>query len=89
MDRYYVDLNTAEDREQLYDTLTAILPLPEWCGRNLDALYDVFTGEMRDARIFFRGSARAEEQLGGYYSMFQTMCREACEQNDSLQIFFL
>ncbi len=88
MDRYFIDLTQVEDRGQLYDRLTDSLPLPEWCGRNLDALYDVFTGELHDVRIFFRGSSEAEENLGGYFSMFQTMCQEASEQNSALEIFF-
>lgn len=88
MERFFINLTSVKDREQLYDRLTAVLPLPEWCGRNLDALYDAFTGEMHDVRIFFRGASEAEEKLGGYFSMFQTMCEEACEQNLSLEIFF-
>ena len=55
MERFFIDLTSVKDREQLYDRLNAVLPLPEWCGRNLDALYDAFTGEMHDVRIFFRG----------------------------------
>ena len=88
MERFFIDLTQAEDRGQLYDRLTEALPLPEWCGRNLDALYDVFTGEFHDVRIFFRGESVAEENLGGYFSMFKTMCQDATEQNPELEIYF-
>ena len=88
MERFFIDLTQAEDRGQLYDRLTESLPLPEWCGRNLDALYDVFTGELHDVRIFFRGESVAEENLARYFSMFKTMSQEAAEQNPELEIFF-
>ena len=31
------------NREMLHDTLSTALRLPEWYGRNLDALYDCLT----------------------------------------------
>ena len=75
-------------RQSMHDHLARRLELPDYYGRNLDALYDVFTGELHDVRIFFRGESVAEENLGGYFSMFKTMCQEASEQNPELEIFF-
>ena len=40
---YIIDLTGTEDRAQLHDRIEQGLPLPEWYGRNLDALYDVLT----------------------------------------------
>ena len=88
-DIYYIDLSEIYDREALYEKLFKILPLPEYCGRNLDALYDVFTGEFSDCRLFFSGAKLLEENLSGYGSMLRTMCQEAAENNPGLEIFFL
>lgn len=89
MERYYIDLSEIQTRNQLYDCLAEALPLPDGCGRNLDALYDMFTGEMGEARIFFSHGNEAESRLDGYFVMFQTMCREAADANPKLQIFFI
>lgn len=86
-DIYYIDLRTIHDRESLYDKIMEILPLPKYCGRNLDALYDAFTGELSDCRIFLLGREELEEQLEGYATVFLNMCREADEANPTLQIF--
>lgn len=88
-DIYYIDLSEVQDRETLYERLFEILPLPEYCGRNLDALYDAFTGEISDSRVFFTGFDALEENLSGYGSVFRAMCEEASEANPTLELFFV
>ena len=88
MRKIVLDLSGAQSRGQMHELLAESFSFPDWYGRNLDALYDVFTGELHDVRIFFRGESVAEENLGGYFSMFKTMCQEASEQNPELEIFF-
>lgn len=87
-DIYYIDLSEVYDREALYERLFEILPLPDYCGRNLDALYDAFTGEV-SGRVFFTGLDQLEEHLSGYGSVFRTMCEEAAEANPKLELYFL
>ncbi len=41
--KYYIDLRNVNSPEQLHDVLEEALPLPEYYGRNLDALYDILT----------------------------------------------
>ena len=43
MDEYLIDLSGVTDRDSLHQCLRDALPLPEWYGNNLDALYDSMT----------------------------------------------
>ena len=40
---YIIDLEGVESEDDLHDRLEESLPLPDYYGRNLDALYDVLT----------------------------------------------
>lgn len=48
-----LDGSVITGREQLHDAVSQQLALPEWYGRNLDALYDCL-GEVRDVEIILR-----------------------------------
>ena len=43
--KYEIDLKDVNTRSELYDLLEQKLPLPDYTGRNLDALYDVLGRE--------------------------------------------
>ena len=40
---YTIDLRNVKDPESMHDIIEYSLPVPEYYGRNLDALYDVLT----------------------------------------------
>ena len=48
-------------REEAMELLGRALALPEWWGRNLDALYDCLTGLGRPVRLELSGQAAMEE----------------------------
>lgn len=41
---YKIDFSKCKDYDGLYDTIYEALEVPNWCGHNLDALWDVLTG---------------------------------------------
>ena len=88
--RYIVDLNGVDSRNDFYNRLARALPLPEWYGRNLDALYDVLTdpvlGRFGEVRLI--GCASAEQALGGYFRTFCRVCREAEQENPYVHFIF-
>lgn len=43
MTEYRIDCAEISSRAQLHDVLAETLRLPQWYGRNLDALYDCLT----------------------------------------------
>ena len=68
-------------REQLHDYLQEMLPLPEYYGRNLDALYDCLT-ELTDTVVVIEG----EEQAGAWYKKVRRVLFDACSKNEELII---
>ena len=74
------------DRSALHDYLQKVLELPDYYGRNLDALYDLLTEDGRPRKILLRNSAEVEAQLGGYGIAFLETLRQAAEENPALEV---
>lgn len=74
------------DYEKAHDYLKEELGLPEYYGKNLDALYDCLT-EMQDTEIQITEISKAVEQEESFY--FKRMLRvfrEAAEENENIKI---
>lgn len=75
------------DREVLHDILSEKLEVPEWYGRNLDALYDILTAELQEeTEIRIETPEQLEDQLGTYGKVFLRVLEEASEENPKLRI---
>ncbi len=88
---YIIDLAGVEDRTELHDRVEQGIPLPEWYGRNLDALYDVLTEPEfgGGCLICFIGCSEIGDGMTRYLSAMKHMCKAACEENHGLTIEFL
>lgn len=84
---FTVDLTGIGDRAQLHDRLKEALALPEYYGRNLDALYDAL-GEMQGS-IRIIGFEDAQKTMAGYARGLRAVCEDAAAENPQLQICFL
>jgi ribonuclease inhibitor len=86
MDRVWlVDLLGVDSRQALHDALARDLELPEYYGRNLDALGDCL-GEMpAGTRILILHSRKASEAIPAYYQGFKQVCADQAH----LRITFL
>ncbi len=79
-----LDGKAMTDRVAAHSHLAQRLELPEYYGRNLDALYDVLmelTGE-----IVLEAPAAVIEQLGRYGEALLATMQEAAETNPGLTI---
>lgn len=85
---YTIDLADLRDRADLHERIFEALPLPEWYGYNLDALYDVLTEPMEPCRIIFLHFEDAEEVLGGYAKALRHMLCDVMEENDDIEVTF-
>lgn len=74
------------DREMLHDTLSAALHLPEWYGRNLDALYDCLNDVQEETVVILRDPAALEEHLGGYGRRLLNLLEEVYRVNPHVQL---
>lgn len=86
--QYRIDLGRIYSVDEFQDVLRENLPLPEYYGGTLDALYDVLTDEGSKWTILFTGFVEAEAILGKYARSFKRMCERACKECDNLCIDF-
>ncbi len=74
------------DRGMTHDDLRQKLSLPEYYGRNLDALYDLLTERQEPTTIIVRHRREMERHLGSYaQALLKTLC-DAARANPRLQI---
>ena len=84
---YVLDLTGVSDRALLHQRIRECLPMPEWYGGNLDALYDVLTDpSFKGARIEIVGYRQLAEEMPRYWNAFVQMCRAAAEERGDLEI---
>lgn len=68
------------DKEVLHDTLARELALPDWYGRNLDALHDCLT-ELRDVELVLIGWPDE-----GYLARVRRVIVDAAWENEALTL---
>lgn len=82
---YELDGREMTTREALHAHLAQQLPLPDWYGRNLDALYDALT-EMGGGVIVLQHTSALLDSLGEYgWTALRTMI-DAVKANPALEI---
>ena len=82
-----LDGRTIETRDQLHATLQQALELPDWYGRNLDALYDCLTDSHTALSIEFQNREALTEHLGRYGKALEQVIRDAAEENGNIKVF--
>lgn len=73
-------------REDLHTALAGALPLPEWYGRNLDALLDCLTDLGEDVTLRVANWEALAEALGAYASALLCVLRRAEAENARFQL---
>ena len=72
-----LDLSACRDRSGLYAELRARMALPDWCGSNLDALWDVLTEPSYRTRRFRLVLPPEDSELASYANLVRETFREA------------
>lgn len=88
MDEYLIDLSGVTDKDSLHRCLRDALPLPEWYGNNLDALYDSMTEMSVPVTIRFLGVEKAQDRLGDYFEMFRRVLQDVQSDLPGLTVLF-
>ena len=81
-----LDGNNITDKETLHDTLAASLHLPDWYGRNLDALYDCLPDIQEETEIRLLHEEALENNLGHYARTLKKVICEVCQNNPRIHI---
>ena len=74
------------DRAALHDLLIGALNLPDYYGRNLDALYDILTERGEQTILWVYPDAEADARLGGYLTALLRTLQDAAAENPALSL---
>ena len=96
---FYIDLKDVTTKKALHEAIARELPLPDYYGHNLDALYDVLTEQGEGWNIiFYNTTALGKEpsesttedagEMSKYFTRLKKMCKQAVSECDNLQIRF-
>lgn len=81
-----LDGRAIPDRNALHDALQAGLTLPEYYGRNLDALSDLLDERAEETCITLLHSEALLDNLGRYGQRFLLVLRGAAEENPHVRL---
>jgi len=81
-----LDCSRMTSRKETHDYLAQQLQLPDYYGRNLDALYDLLSEYGREMTLVLRNCYALETQLGGYGTALLATLREADDNNPKITI---
>ena len=84
--RIELDCRCMTDKQTAHSYLKQMLSLPDYYGRNLDALYDVLTERGEETELVVYHWQELNSLLGGYgISLLETL-RVASEENPKLEV---
>ena len=83
---FYIDLKEVTNKEEFHEAFARQLPLPEYYGKNLDALYDVLTEYGEDWTIIIYNIKGFEETEPQYAASFIKMLSRAAKECPFLKI---
>ena len=86
MAEYRIDLNEIDDREALHDLLEQVLPLPDYYGRNLDALWDVLSTWSAPLCIEVTHTELLKRHLADYADALLELLHDAQRENDVITL---
>ena len=89
MYRFVIDGEKITTKAAFFDSAAAQLPLPSWCGRNLDALHDAVTCDIlpKDSiEIVIHSPAALREHLGNYAEAVISMLSDIASEDTRLTV---
>jgi ribonuclease inhibitor len=84
--RIILNANRMKTREAAHAHMKTRLRLPEWYGRNLDALNDCLGAIGLPARIVVRHAPLLERNLGDYGKKLLGVLERAAQENANLRL---
>ncbi len=85
-----IKLKNIASKEDLFETLSTKLNLPENYERNLDSLQDALAGIREETEIIFRDKELLREVFGEEYAAsFENALTESAQKNENLSVRFL
>lgn len=88
MKKIILDLKMADSRERLHEYLAFELELPEYYGKNLDALYDELTSIGEDTCIGVFSPKEGQKDMSDYRHRLVRVFQDAEMDNEHLCVIF-
>lgn len=80
MKEYTIDFNGVRTYYEFFERIIAGLEFPDWCGKNLDAIWDLLTSDIIiPAVIYVKGSETADKALIPLVAEITELLYEAAE----------
>ena len=76
-----IDGKLIKDREMLHRILAELPGVPDWYGRNLDALHDCLTDIQEEVWIHIQNEKDLTLHLGNYAAAFLNVLAASAEEN--------
>ena len=86
MIKYIINMDGLYDKTKFYKKMKDSLPLPEYCGNNLDALHDAMTDICTDIEITFINFKNFAEEMPEYSEAFRNMLEDLNSRNRNVDI---
>ena len=75
--------------EEFYDVISRKLSLPGHFGRNLDALWDALTTDIKGpVEIIWEDSAVSKQAMGPNYERVSTLLEDVQKERDDFRVIF-
>ncbi|HSW63316.1 MAG TPA: barstar family protein [Dissulfurispiraceae bacterium] len=85
--RYMLDGRAIQSVKAFYDELARIFPLPEYFGRNLDALADVLTTDIEGPfEIVWEHALLSKKAMKGDYAKIIAVLKHVAAERDDFRI---
>jgi ribonuclease inhibitor len=83
-----IDFSVTGSRAEFHDAFAEALTLPDWYGRNLDALHDCLTDVSQDIRLHLLHWDTLQIALGTYTDNARRAILHAAATNPHLSVSF-
>ncbi len=90
MKKYIVDFENATSYNEFYDALIKGLEFPEWCGKNMSAIWDLLTGWLETpALVEIKNSDKIEMSLRVKFNLLIKILKRTEEWYDKGEFTFV
>lgn len=86
--KYFLDLSDVTDRDELYDAIEDQLPVPNYFGRNLDALYDDLSEVIDDCTLIIKNFEEFAEKDPLYFKKFKHTLKDLMVELPDFSVHF-
>jgi ribonuclease inhibitor len=87
--RYVLDGQAIQSLDSFYQEIGKVLPLPDYFGRNLDALVDVLTTDLDGpCEIIWEHSALSKQAMNRDFQRIRTGLKHVAQEREDIKIVF-